>query len=94
MIEVLADLPSCVASAAAGGVPKCLHVDFDRPFVNRMQSVPHLPFTGGMSTDAFLIVGGVLGALALSVVWFAMLLRCRGLAGAASDDPTIATSLI
>lgn len=71
VIEVLADPPSCFASAAAGGVPKCLHVDFDRPFINRMQSVPHLPFTGGMSTDAFLIVGGALGALALSVVWFA-----------------------
>lgn len=61
---------TCRASEIAGGNPKCLHVDFDAPFVNRLQTVPQIPLTGGLSTDAFIGVGAGLGALGLIAGFF------------------------
>ncbi|GAA0202269.1 hypothetical protein GCM10009526_26050 [Glutamicibacter creatinolyticus] len=44
--------------------------EFSEPFVNRKQVIPALPFTGGLSSDMFLLGGGGLGAAALGALWY------------------------
>jgi len=63
VIDVKPEQTSCLASAAETSVPRCLNVDFDDPFVNRLQTLPGLPLTGGQGADIFLYGGGGLGAL-------------------------------
>lgn len=47
-----------------------LKYEFADPFVNRQQSVPSLPFTGGLSSDMFLLGGGALVAVSMGSLWY------------------------
>lgn len=47
-----------------------LKYEFADPFVNRQQTVPSLPFTGGLSSDMFLLGGGALVAVSIGALWY------------------------